>query len=182
MVGIGIAIGALTACGASTGLPKESAHEVVAAENASGVLLRLVATTRDGKLINFSERVAIHGAGDFFVLAENIDTGTQMELSEPSLPPEAASEGWMFLVLAPGRYEVIVKPGLIGPASRRFFLAVPAAGAVIYGGSFAITCERTWAYTRCGPPSEATDESESAAKIAHAMPQGYGPLMTSLLR
>jgi len=173
LAGIGIAIGALTACGVSTELPKESAQEAV--------LLRLVATRTDGTPIDL---FGLFGrVGDFLVLAENIDTGEQMYFSESGLPPEAAREGWMFLFLATGRYEVIVKPAPDRPASRRFFLAVPAARAVIYGGSLTFTCESGWwKGSRCRPPSEVTDESELAAKIANTMPQEYGPLVTSLLR
>jgi len=174
-------VGALTACEIPVGPLRGGEQEVVTMKKSSIVLLRLVATN-DGKPMEYLNkwnsmwswpvRLSTH----FVVLVENIDTGEQVrEIRTPT--HEAEKEGWVYLLLEPGRYYLRVQPWRNDPVSGRFFLSVPVAGTVVYAGSLPITCAgpiTIWIMTnervspQCSPPVTVEDESESAAQIAKA--------------
>ena len=172
-------VSVLTACGMPVGPLGGSEEEVVAMKQSSIVLLRLVAT-HDGKPMEYLNKWnsmfswAVQLMTDFIVLVENIDTGDQVRaIRTPT--PEAEKEGWVYLLLEPGRYYLRVQPWRNDPISGRFFLSVPGAGTVVYAGSLPITCAGpvTWfnmyserSSPKCVPPVSVEDESESAAQIA----------------
>jgi hypothetical protein len=168
-------------------------QEVVARKKASVVLLRLVAT-HEGDPVNFLGKLDILSVrifGGFVILVENINTGDQLKVAQPRAPtPQAAKEGWVYLVLEPGRYYLRVKPWLESPTSGRFFLSVPAAGTVVYAGSLPFTCSNTGCVLcrpattmpRCSPPEAVVDERESAAQISEASFAQHGPFATILMQ
>lgn len=174
-------VGALTACGFPVGPLRSGEQEVVTMKQSSIVLLRLVAT-HDGKPMEFLNKWnsmkswSVYMMTSFVVLVENIDTGDQVkEIRAPT--PEAEKEGWVYLLLEPGRYYLRVQPWHNDPVSGRFFLSVPVAGTVVYAGSLPITCAGPitfWIMTnqrrspQCSPPVTVADESGSAAQIAKA--------------
>jgi hypothetical protein len=174
-------VSALTACGLPVGPLRGGEQEVVTMKKSSIVLLRLVAT-HDGKPMEFLNKWnsmwswPVRLMTNFVVLVESIDTGDQVrEIRAPT--PEAEKEGWVYLLLEPGRYYLRVQPWRNDPVSGRFFLSVPVAGTVVYAGSLPITCAgpiTIWIMThervspQCSPPVTVEDESESAAQIAKA--------------
>ncbi len=172
-------VGVLTGCGLPVGPLRETEQEVVTMKQSSIVLLRLVAT-HDGQPIEYLTKWnsalswSIRLMTNFLVLVENIDTGDQMKaIRTPT--PEAEKEGWVYLMLEPGRYYLRVQPWINNPVSGRFFLSVPVAGTVVYAGSLPIRCAGpvTWIHMTnerrsldCMPPITVEDESASAAQIA----------------
>ena len=175
-------VGVLTACGLPVGPLKGGEQEVVTMKQSSIVLLRLVAM-HDGKPMELLSKWnsmwswPVRLMTNFVVLVENIDTGEQVrEIRTPT--HEAEKEGWVYLLLEPGRYYLRVQPWINDPVSGHFFLSVPVAGTVVYAGSLPITCagpvtwwimthEQDWS-PKCMPPGTVEDESESAAQIAKA--------------
>ncbi len=174
-------VSALTACGIPVGSLRNGEQEVVTMKQSSIVLLRLAATY-DGKPMEYLNKWnsmfswAVQLMTDFIVLVENIDTGDQVRaIRTPTA--EAEKEGWVYLLLEPGRYYLRVQPWRNDPVSGRFFLSVPVAGTVVYAGSLPITCASPitwWIMTHervspnCVSPVTVEDESESAAQIAKA--------------
>lgn len=180
-------VGVLTACGIPSGQLKPTEQELVAKKQSSIVLLRLVAI-HDGQPMEYLNkwnsmwawpvRLMTH----FVVLVENIDTGDQVQaIRTPT--PEAEKEGWVYLVLEPGRYYLRVQPWRNDPVSGHFFLHVPVAGTVVYAGSLPFTCASPvtgWIMTNdrtspgCVRPRTVNDESEFAARIAKASFEQFG--------
>lgn len=189
LIKVTVIVGALTACGASVGPLRGGEQELVVMKKASVVLLRLIAT-RDGKPMDFLGKlkgtILDELLGEFVILAEDINTGDQLKVARPRAPtPQAAKEGWVYLVLEPGRYYLRVKPWPVSPVSGRFFLSVPAAGTVVYAGSLPFTCSHTGflaTMLECWPPVSVADESELAAHIAQTSFTQYGPFATILLQ
>jgi hypothetical protein len=136
-------IGALTSCGVSVGAPEDAERQALATKKASVVLLRLLAT-HDGQPVNFLGNVDVLNvltSGGYILLVENVETGDQIKLARPRTPSaEAERDGWIYLVLGPGRYHVIVRPWPLGEISRPFLLSVPSTPAVVYAGSLPIAC------------------------------------------
>lgn len=180
-------VGVLTACGIPSGQLKPTEQEVVTKKHSSIVLLRLVAT-HDGKPMEYLNKWnsmwswSVQVMTNFVVLAENIDSGNHIQAIR-TLTLEAEKEGWVYLVLEPGRYYLRVQPWRTDPVSGRFFLHVPVAGTVVYAGSLPITCTRPitwWIMTHervspgCLPPRNVEDESEFAARIAKASFERFG--------
>lgn len=177
-VTIGAVAAALAGCLVSVGPPRSGDQELLTTKKAAVVLSRFVAIA-DGRPIEFldgsgSPAISLHVA--------NIDTGDQFrEVRAPT--PEAKKDGWVYLVLAPGRYYLRVR--LDGIVSGRYFVRVPAAGTVVYAGSLPVTCnsaKRTSQSFLCRLDGTVADESESAARIARASFAQYGPLVTTLMQ
>jgi len=113
---------------------------------------------------------------NFVVLVENIDSGDQVSTIR-SPTPEAEKEGWVYLLLEPGRYYLRMQPWRNNRISGRFFLSVPVAGTVVYAGSLPIRCASVvtlWIMSnervspQCLPTDTVEDESKSAGQIATA--------------
>ena len=174
-------VGALTACGLPVGPLRGSEQEDITIKKSSIILLRLAAT-HDGKpmeLLNkWSSPFAwsVRLMTNFIVLVENIDTGDQVSaIRAPT--PEAEKEGWVYLLLEPGRYYVRMQPWRNDRISGRFVLSVPVAGPVVYAGSLPIRCASPVTLSimihervspHCSPTDTVEDERGSAAQIAKA--------------
>ena len=197
MVGVSLAATcALGGCGASLGGLRSGEAATFAEQKAIVVLLRLIARTATGDpvdLLGGVDSLSLAGYGQFFILVEDIDTGVQTKVTRPrSLTQEAARQGWVHLVLAPGRYFLRIQTHLHGPVSGRFTLRVPRGHAVIYAGSLPLTCRKKgWfeaAFSKqgvtpeCSVPAAVVDESQLAVEFGgralSTHPQPVTVLMT----
>ena len=175
--------GALTGCGVSVGGLRGGEEGTVVANRGSIVLLRLLTA------VDFLGNLQF---GTVVLRVESIETGEQTTVIRPRSPtPEAAQQGWVYLVLAPGRYYVRTQTRNLGPLSGRFLLSVPPGRAMIYAGSLPIACRERTAHQVfvemttapiCSLPAAVTDESELAVKVSQASFAQYGPLATILMK
>lgn len=172
--------------------------KTVAGKKGVVVLLRFAATTGTGDPVDLLGGIDVLDIAlfqEFFLLVEDIDTGEQRKVIRPrSLTRDAAREGWVYLVLAPGRYFLRMQPYVHAPISGRFVLRVPPDHAVIYVGSLPLTCrERGWfervfggpstGTVECSVPTAVVDESQVAIELGlHVLsnyPQPATVLMTA---
>jgi hypothetical protein len=143
----------------------------------------------------------VRTSGGYIVLVENLATGDQLKLARPPSPSvEAEREGWIYLLLEPGRYHVVVKPWPLGLISRPFLLSVPSTPALVYAGSLPIDCGEPGLHhgpnltgsslpagllttmPTCLPPDEVADEQDAVRRLVQTSFADYGPLTTNLMR
>lgn len=180
---MGFAATILVGCGVSVGPLRSGDQERIAAKRGSIVVLRLLATA-DGAPVELLP----HLPGSAILVADNIDTGDQVrDVRSPT--DQSRQEGWIYLVLEPGRYQMRVRLAG-GRISWRWFVRVPTPGTVLYVGTLPVSClpksrdsaaphflGRCWSID--GPVS---DESERAAEISQLSFAQYGPPVTVLMQ
>ena len=141
------------------------------------------------------------GLGLFTVVGPNGTNLTSAHSFLPGRPNAVASdEGWAFLALPPGTYQLLFEgtaiqftlPGAryfsseavpIGRSPPSIFVVPPDAG-LVYIGTFSFTCQeptsRPDALKAECTRLEIRDEAELARKIAQASFGNYGPLQEAL--
>lgn len=109
--------------------------------------------------------------------------------------PDAEQDGWVYVVLAPGRYHLLLRAAAhfivsdwVHSRPWRFLLRVPATVTVVYAGSLTFACfgggkpDSIFTTYTCSLDGPVVDETQAAAHIAQTSFPQYGPVRTILMQ